>query len=330
MKHPYHTTRAATAALAAALALASSPLAAQDAGAQVTDTPVAQSQPDPAAPPVAASPAPAPTVDVPALTPSPEAVDASASQTTMRSTRSSATSPAPTMRRSSHATVTRTTTVTHTMPAAAVPPPANDVAAPVDTVVAPATTDAAPPVAANPDGVADANQPTNGLTGTIGVFVLALLALIIAFVAFLFMRRRSPVTTQVVETPAVTHTLAEPAGPAPAETVAASQAEVMATPTALRQRDADPVRGALPSDGAAVDLPASMPETYEERSALLDKMVAAGPDKANPFTDRRQRLRRARLIMQSLGHTFDREPLIDLSQYPNNWPELARQYHKAA
>jgi len=216
------------------------------------------------------------------------------------------------------------------MPAAAVPPPANDVAAPVDTVVAPATTDAAPPVAANPDGVADSNQTANGLTGTIGVFVLALLALIIAFVAFLFMRRRSPVTTQVVETPAATHTLAEPAAPATAETVAASQAEVMATPTALRQRDADPVRGALPSDGAAVDLPARMPETYEERSALLDKMVAAGPDKANPFTDRRQRLRRARLIMQSLGHTFDREPLIDLSQYPNNWPELARQYHKAA
>jgi hypothetical protein len=34
--------------------------------------------------------------------------------------------------------------------------------------------------------------------------------------------------------------------------------------------------------------------------------------------------------MQSLGHTFDREPRIDLSQYPNNWPELARQYHQAA
>jgi hypothetical protein len=330
MKHPNHTTRGATVALAAALALASSPLAAQDADAQVTDTPVAQSQPDPAAPPVAASPAPAPTVDIPDVTPSPEAVDASAPQTTMRSTQSTVTSPAPTVRRSSHATVTRTTTVTHTTSAAAAPSPANDIAAPADTAVAPATTDAAPPVAANPDAVADANQPTNGLTGTIGVFVLALLALIIAFVAFLFMRRRSPVTTQVVETPAVTHTLAEPVASAPAEAVATSQAEVMATPMALRQHDAAPVRGALPSDGAAVDLPARMPETYEERSALLDKMVAARPDKANPFTDRRQRLRRARLIMQSLGHTFDREPLIDLSQYPNNWPEVARQYHKAA
>jgi len=41
-------------------------------------------------------------------------------------------------------------------------------------------------------------------------------------------------------------------------------------------------------------------------------------------------MKRTRLIMQSLGVTFDHEPRIDLSQYPNNWPELARQYHKAA
>jgi hypothetical protein len=79
-----------------------------------------------------------------------------------------------------------------------------------------------------------------------------------------------------------------------------------------------------------VDLPATVPENYEERSALLDKMVNARPDKANPFTDRRLRMKRARLILQSLGKTFEREPRIDLSQYPNNWPELARQYHKAA
>ena len=99
---------------------------------------------------------------------------------------------------------------------------------------------------------------------------------------------------------------------------------------AFRRRDMAPVAGALPSDGASVDLPPRAPEAYEERSALLEKMVAAAPDKANPFTDRKQRLHRARLILQSLGTTFDREPRIDLSQYPNNWPELARQYHKAA
>jgi len=99
---------------------------------------------------------------------------------------------------------------------------------------------------------------------------------------------------------------------------------------AYRRRELNPVAGALPSDGAAVDLPAEAPQDYEARNALFERMVDARPDKANPFTDRRQRMKRARLIMQSLGTTFEREPRIDLSQYPNNWPELRRQYHKAA
>jgi hypothetical protein len=197
---------------------------------------------------------------------------------------------------------------------------------PADSALPAGTTDAVPAVAANPDAVAQTNE-ARGIAGTIGLIALALLALIIAGVAYLFFRRRSPVTTQVVEEPTTTHTLAEAATPAP---VAESQAEVMATPTMLRRRDTAPMRGALPSAGASVDLPATVPESYEERSALLDKMVNAKPDRANPFTDRRQRMHRARLILQSLGRTFEHEPRIDLSQYPNNWPELARQYHRAA
>ncbi|MBO9602658.1 MAG: hypothetical protein J7496_09155 [Novosphingobium sp.] len=91
------------------------------------------------------------------------------------------------------------------------------------------------------------------------------------------------------------------------------------------------VKGALPSRGASVDLPAKRPETYEEREALFKRMVEAKPDKANPFTDRRARMKRARLIIASLGRDFgDARPWIDLSQYPNNWPELARRYPQAA
>jgi len=132
-------------------------------------------------------------------------------------------------------------------------------------------------------------------------------------------RVEEPVAQPVAEAP-----IAQPA----AETAAAPA--FMAAPTMLRRRDPNPVRGALPSNGASVDLPARLPDSFEERAALLDRMVEAKPDKANPFTDRRARMRRARLIMQSLGHTFDREPWIDFSQYPNNWPELQRPYYKAA
>ena len=83
--------------------------------------------------------------------------------------------------------------------------------------------------------------------------------------------------------------------------------------------------------GAAVALPSKMPATFEERSALIDRMVAAKPDRANPFKSPIQRRHRAKLILQSLGADFsDREPWIDLSQYPANWPELARRNTAAA
>jgi hypothetical protein len=60
-------------------------------------------------------------------------------------------------------------------------------------------------------------------------------------------------------------------------------------------------------------------------------MVAAKPDRANPVPGLRQRTRRARLIMQSLGRDFgEAKPWIDLSQYPNNWPELAGDKYAAA
>lgn len=95
-------------------------------------------------------------------------------------------------------------------------------------------------------------------------------------------------------------------------------------------RPPGPVHANLAPDGAAVALPRAMPETYAERDALLRRMIAARPDRANPFHAPRARARRARLIMQSLGHRFDRPTWIDLSQYPRNWPELAGERASAA
>lgn len=212
---------------------------------------------------------------------------------------------------------------------------ANDGATPpADSTLPPDTIDAAPAIAANPQVLAPPAQPARGINETIAAVLVGLLALLVLLVGFVFLRRRSAAvrartvetTTRPAETPAVARTVE----PAAAESVAASEAAVMATPTVLRYHDPAPIRGALPSNGASVDLPAKPPETYQERSRLLDKMLNAKPDKANPFTDRRARLHRARLIMQSLGVTFEREPRIDLSQYPNNWPELQRPYYKAA
>jgi hypothetical protein len=89
--------------------------------------------------------------------------------------------------------------------------------------------------------------------------------------------------------------------------------------------------GNLSHSGAAVALPREMPKSYEERDALIQRMADAAPDRANPFRSRRARLKRARLILASLGRDFkNADPWIDLSQYPSNWPELARRQSAAA
>ena len=322
-----HTLLSATAAIAAALAFSATPLAAQS----VDPAPAAPTmQAEPAPPPPAATPAP--TISLPDAgaasdaSPAP-APDTSASAAPAATGASDTVAPA--RHSASRSTVTRTTTVTHSAPAAVAAP----VAAPVIAPAAPsAPTDVTPspaalaPVAATPP--LPAPQPTpvqrENVVGTLGIALLALLALAILAAGLLFFRRRNPAIVAASE-PVVTDEAYTPAAEAPIVAATAPASASM-----HRLRDANPVRGALPSDGAAVDLPARVPETQEERTALFERMVDAKPDKANPFTERPARAHRARLIMQSLGRTFDREPLIDLSQYPNNWPELARQYHKAA
>lgn len=319
MKHLNHTRWSAT-AIAAVLALSTTPLAAQDADVPAAEAPAVQPVEPP--PPVAVSPVPTiviPDVTVPAVSgaaafePAPEP---SATVTT-KVTKATA---APATRKTH--TVTRTVSQTApavVAPVAAVPPPAND-ALPLPAETIDAAPVAAAPVAAPEPIPAQAEN----MTGTLGLILLGLLALAILTVGLLFFRRRNPVMSETAEAPLVTRPLAQPPL---AEPVAATS---MAAPAMLRRRDLNPMTGALASDGAAVDLPARAPESYQERSALIERMVEARPDRANPFTDRKPRLHRARLILQSLGTTFEREPRIDFSQYPNNWPELRQQYRKAA
>jgi hypothetical protein len=85
----------------------------------------------------------------------------------------------------------------------------------------------------------------------------------------------------------------------------------------------DPVRPATPASTGAVELPVEPPRSEAERGRLIERMIAAKPDRANPFTSHKARAKRARLILQSIGTRFtDRKPGIDLSQYTNVWPEL--------
>ena len=148
----------------------------------------------------------------------------------------------------------------------------------------------------------------------------------IALLGFFLMRRRRR-AVPTIERPIVTeaHENPRPAlqrdpvvtvhDNAPLPVVSAE-----ASPVLARETMTSP---AARSDGAAVELPQEVPPTLEGRTKLLKRMVAARPDRANPFKSPKARLKRARLIMQSIGTSFrDRKPRIDLSQYTNIWPEL--------
>jgi len=164
-----------------------------------------------------------------------------------------------------------------------------------------------------------------------GIMVIAAIAaLVLAIWGFIAIgRRRSParrVATRV-ERPTIKH-------PAPihAETAREPEPETTsfaapATPTPINTMAPAP---SMAHTGASVPLPRSMPASFEERDALMRRMIAAKPDRANPFKSPIQRYHRAKLIMQSLGRDFgDTDPWIDLSQYPQNWPELARRSQAA-
>lgn len=93
-----------------------------------------------------------------------------------------------------------------------------------------------------------------------------------------------------------------------------------------------PPVGTIAASHGVVPLPRAMPDRFEDREALIKRMVSARPDRANPFRSGKARRHRAKLILQSLTNDFaDREPLIDLSDYPGNWPLVAnRRYATAA
>jgi hypothetical protein len=177
----------------------------------------------------------------------------------------------------------------------------------------------APPAAEPIEPVAPAPAADENMTAVLALVLVALLGLIGAIFAFAALRRRHPATAarKAARAPEpAARTVASVAEPAPPAEPAFDRDSVPAQPTARP----------LSSRGAAVPLPAHLPDSYEERDALLQRMIDAPPDRANPFTDRRARLRRARLILQSLGRTFENaKPWIDLSDYPENWPALARR-----
>lgn len=235
-------------------------------------------------------------------------------------------------RATSRAQATRQASATPVVDPARTAPIAVAAPAPVDTLVSTASIEpAAAPVVALVSRLS-ADDATNealiaGVLGALGLVAVGGVA-----IAATRRRRRSDNASenhQTVEQPAVEEAVvrdplaarnsAQAVAPpvVPADNFAATK-----TAPAVASRAASTSVMAAPN-GDPIALPAALPQTFEERDALLKELVAAEPDRANPFTSVRARARRAKLIIQSLGQDFQgRKPRIDLSEYSNRWPAL--------
>ncbi|WP_370177519.1 hypothetical protein [Alteriqipengyuania sp.] len=295
--------------------------------------------------------APAPVVDQPTepVQETPRSTEAPAAASESRSSASSRTA----------RTSAATRTTSDTAPVTSTPTTGSGETTDLGVTNSDTMTEAAAPVATRatvePEAMAVSPQADESLTIT-EIVSLALMGLvpigILALLLFAFARRRKRANAMRAEStasanadvianrqsvdqprtvtvmPASTETRT-PSEPSIADGFTGTSATI--TPVAAARMNRRDDFGGLPHTGASVALPAKAPESAEEREALLKRMTDAKPDRANPFTARKARRHRAKLILASLGRKFESgPPKMDLSQYPNNWPALATRSDKAA
>lgn len=370
MRHTQHHLRSAPIAIAAILALGTTPAIAQTAPTQTAPAPSA-SDPivlqSPIAPPTAA-PRPAPTTAAPVVAPRttqptpqqppivldiPPAPVAETPEPGPAANQRSTAAAAEPRRTTRERAAPERPAARDTAPAAAVTTAAPDtpVSSTDDSTLLADDAVAPLPVAEPaPEALATETAPAAG-PDWVAIIALALAGLIplgAIFLAMAWFRRRSrrveaveahedaayieesviepepaPVAAPVVREPARAPQAAVPSLTFAREPVPVGTTVSDAPKAPARRHPMDGYKG-LPNAGAAVSLPAELPESFEERDALLKRMIAAEPDRANPFRSGKARAKRARLILQSLGRTFENvKPRIDLSQYTRNWPALA-------
>lgn len=346
MRHTIHTPRSATIAIAAMLALGSTPALAQETPTTGTTTDPVIILPGPMTPPVA--PAPTVTTAPPATQPQANTVSRPVVQDVPPSTTVMTTPVVPEAEAAPVRQPRQASNSSSRAPASrdAAPAPAATVADTGDTLADaplageqdPAAAETEFPVVPMPAAEPVAAEPeTTTVVDWAGILALALAGLIpigFAIAAIMWWRRRSAkVRTAPVAKTAPQQPVRRPepvrAEPAPAPILDREPAIPVETPAPQPAAATVAERGesALPlplTTGGAVILPRKLPASFEERDALLKRLIAAKPDRANPFRSPKARAKRARLILQSLNRKFEKvKPRIDLSQYSYIWPHLA-------
>ncbi|MBL8656943.1 MAG: hypothetical protein JNJ92_06225 [Altererythrobacter sp.] len=302
--------RCAPLAIAASVALPAIPVAAQDAA--TADPVIVLPEPAPVAQPAHV---PAPVIVLPETVAQPAPVARAQAEPVVAPRQAAA-----------PRTSTRTAAPTAVLaPVAASVADPEPVSAPAAIAPAPVTPTAPVAQAPSADPLAAPAAAHDG-TGEMALAVLlgSLGLAAVGGIAFLASRRRP------LEREAAAYELTPAMEPTRMRVSEPAAAPVLTSPATASAMFAAPVVNAAPApraiahaSGDPVALPNSVPETFEERDALLRELVAAEPDRANPFTSPRARARRAKLIIQSLARDFtSRKPRFDLSEYTNRWPAL--------
>ena len=264
------THRLAGTAIAAFLALSSTSLSAQEAPADATvAAPVAQAAPTIVLPPVVVQSAPAPVIEA-----APVAVEAPAPRAVIAKAAAPRASAAPKL---VTAPMAREASVAAAPVAVTPSAPVAEAASVADANALPADLASPPSATIQPASNDTSNELLlAGLAGALGLGAIGL---------FAATRRRRPI---VSEEPAVTY---EPESTAVAEEPQRYATLVRPAFTPLPAWNEPRAPLAQASDSRALNL---------NRSALIDRMVAAEPDANNPFTSSKARRRRARLMLQSM------------------------------
>ncbi|MXO60108.1 hypothetical protein GRI89_11220 [Altererythrobacter salegens] len=330
MRNQNRTPFSATTAIAAALALTVAPALAQDASTPTLDGPIVNSAPVAAPSPAAPDPA-APAYTAPVTTVSPS--QPAPTTTSVPVVQDVPAAPEPTVEEAAPAPQAATPAPKKAAPAPR-PSPSASLAAPVapeskpvdlaePVAVAPLAQDAfaQPEPAAPPAQMAPTPEQARDVTAILAMALAGLIAIAVAVLLAMAFRRRKRTAQDrravIVPNKPVPYREVSPPSVATPMSRAAAAPVIVERPAPVYHPESE-------STGAAVALPREVPATFEERDALIRRMVDARPDKANPFTNRRARRRRARLILQSIGRKFENaRPWIDFSQYPQIWPSQA-------
>ena len=292
-QHTNLSPRAFT-AIAAVLALSTTPALAQEA-VPAASAPVAA---EPPAPSIVASPAPElrserTVVSEPVIQTVPVVVP----------TLEPAVAATPVARASSAARTTAPRSAARTAASA----PAAAVAAPLAEAIAPVTVapvaEVAPIIPQSELTATPVSEPASDNTLLFGG-LLAALGLGGAF-ALTGRRKRDVAEPVVFERPVV----AAPPQPASIAAVAPLKPMFAFAPAPEIERKVERVAAPAPILTGAVP-------HGEERQTLLDRMVAAAPDKANPFTSAKGRRKRARIMLQSREAAQQSNPAVGTPASP--------------